>query len=1038
MPAAARSEESLFAEALEQASPAARGAFLDAACGGDLVLRQRMENLLKSHTSAGSFLHKDLAVTEVGRPLTEGPGSVIGPYKLLQVIGEGGMGVVYMAEQETPVRRRVALKIIKPGMDTRAVIARFEAERQALAMMDHLNIAKVLDAGTTDSGRPYFVMELVHGVSLLQYCNENRLTFRERLELFVPVCHAIQHAHQKGVIHRDVKPSNILVTMYDDKPVPKVIDFGVAKAIEQRLTEKTLFTHYGTLIGTFEYMSPEQAQMNAFGVDTRSDIYSLGVLLYELLTGTTPLERQRLRETALQELLRLIKEEEPPRPSARLSSSGALPSFAACCRAEPARLPQLVRGELDWIVMKCLEKDRTRRYETANGLARDVQRYLADEPVEACPPSMLYRLRKTARKHRGVLTAAAAIAALLVLGVIVSAGLAAWAMSAHRAAQAAQLEAEAAYAAERRARQEADAARQGAEAVSQRLLTATQVLNEGIDFCNQRQWALAHARFTQAAEIEPDLRTTYLHRAGLYTSLGLWERATKDYDQCFRLADRASAPMRFQQALLKYATGDDEGYRAACAGILEQYGRSGGNVQRYNVLRACLLSPQPVGDAAQLVRRAEFVAANWRAPWTMGLAATAHLRAGNYEQAVGRCRDAMNLGGKSPKRAFGHAPLAMALYHLGKRDEAKVELVQAEQAFDAWIQEMVEGPAGTMPVEWWDLLEGLLGYREAYALIHGSAPAEDSRLTAVYARAEEVIQGDVYTLMQTAREQVRRQAWDEAAAGYAKAFDALANSIRPSQPWFPLQVEMVEHPEVFRRLVKLRPGDFGPWWAHGQLLADRREWRAAANDLAQALTLLRADPRRSSGALRVPEMMIVHYLAAVRLLAGDESGYRQLCRELVAQADEFDQPHLANVASRTCTLLPDAVEDPAFPVRLAERAVAGDPKVAWFLFGLGLAHYRAGDEEQAIQRAEESLRAHPAWAGRGQNYVLLALACQRLGRSDEARDWLAKAQTSFDELSQSVGGAKHGFAASSYLGDWLALLMLLPEAEAMVSNSPTK
>src|SRR5579864_4510267 len=338
-------------------------------------------------------------------------GQTLGRYKLTEQIGEGGCGVVYVAEQTEPVRRRVALKIIKLGMDTKQVVARFEAERQALSMMDHPNIARVLDAGTTDSGRPFFVMELVHGVPITDFCDANKLNPRQRLELFVPVCQAIQHAHQKGIIHRDLKPGNILVTMYDDKPVPKVIDFGVAKAVEQRLTERTLFTQYGALIGTFEYMSPEQAEMNAFGVDTRSDVFALGVLLYELLTGTTPLERQRLREAALDELVRLIREEEPPRPSVRLSTSGELLKIAAARKTEPARLSKLVSGEIDWIVMKCLEKDRTRRYETASGLARDVERYLRDEAVEACPPSAWYRFGKLARRNKVALTTAAIVAA---------------------------------------------------------------------------------------------------------------------------------------------------------------------------------------------------------------------------------------------------------------------------------------------------------------------------------------------------------------------------------------------------------------------------------------------------------------------------------------------------------------------------------------------------------------------------------------------------------------------------------------------------
>jgi serine/threonine protein kinase/WD40 repeat protein len=413
-------EASIFAAALEKPNAAEQAAYLTRACAGDARLRRRVEALLRAHAEPDEILDRPLTPTVDETPPAEGPGSCIGPYKLLQQIGEGGMGVVYMAEQEEPVRRKVALKVIKPGMDSKQVVARFEAERQALALMDHTNIARVFDAGTTESGRPYFVMELVHGVPITTYCDENKLTPRERLELFVPVCQAVQHAHQKGIIHRDLKPSNVLVTMYDDKPVPKVIDFGVAKAVEQRLTEKTLFTQFGTLVGTFEYMSPEQAELNAFGVDTRSDVYSLGVLLYELLTGTTPVERPRLREAAFDEIRRIIKEEEPPRPSVRLSTSEALAKVAAARKTDPAKLSRLVRGELDWVVMRCLEKDRSRRYDTASGLARDVERYLRDEPVEARPPSSGYRLRKFVRRNRGPVAAGVTIAALVVMGGLVS------------------------------------------------------------------------------------------------------------------------------------------------------------------------------------------------------------------------------------------------------------------------------------------------------------------------------------------------------------------------------------------------------------------------------------------------------------------------------------------------------------------------------------------------------------------------------------------------------------------------------------------
>jgi eukaryotic-like serine/threonine-protein kinase len=378
--------------------------YLAEACEGDDELRKAARELLDAHLAAGSFLESPAPDLDATRDLpqsADGPGTVIGPYKLLEQIGEGGFGVVFLAEQTQPVRRKVALKLIKPGMDSRQVVARFEAERQALALMDHPNIAKVFDGGATEAGRPYFVMEVVKGVPITEFCDLNHLSVRERLELFVSVCQAVQHAHQKGIIHRDMKPSNVLVSRHDTTPVVKVIDFGVAKALGQELTDKTLFTGVAQMVGTPLYMSPEQAGLSDLDVDTRSDIYSLGVLLYELLTGTTPFTKERFKQAAYDEIRRIIREEEPPKPSTRLSESkGALPSISAQRHMEPAKLTRLVRGELDWVVMKALEKDRGRRYETATGFAADVQRYLAGEAVQAVPPSTWYRFRKLARRHR--------------------------------------------------------------------------------------------------------------------------------------------------------------------------------------------------------------------------------------------------------------------------------------------------------------------------------------------------------------------------------------------------------------------------------------------------------------------------------------------------------------------------------------------------------------------------------------------------------------------------------------------------------------
>jgi serine/threonine protein kinase len=453
--------KAIFLAAIDQHPPHDWPAFLDEACNGNVALRTKVEKLLRAQSDIGAFCetpgfaganasaHADSYGG--GLSIGERPGTAIGPYRLLDQLGEGGCGTVFLAEQREPIRRQVALKVVKPGMDSREVIARFEAERQALALMDHPNIAQVLDAGAADSGRPYFVMELVKGAPITEFCDQNRLAPAARLRLFIDVCHAIQHAHHKGVIHRDIKPTNVLVTLHGGTPVVKVIDFGVAKAMAQRLTEQTLFTSHGQMIGTPAYMSPEQAAMSGLDIDTRTDVYSLGVLLYELLTGTTPLERERLRYADYGALQRLIRDDEPPRPSARLTALGSDASTLAGARAmEVKRLARLLAGDLDWVVMKALEKDRNRRYNTPASFAEDVERYLRREAVVARPPSTFYKVKKFTQRHRPVVWTAAAVAAALLTGTAA----AAWqAVEATRA----QRDAWAAAAAEKQAKQLAQA-----------------------------------------------------------------------------------------------------------------------------------------------------------------------------------------------------------------------------------------------------------------------------------------------------------------------------------------------------------------------------------------------------------------------------------------------------------------------------------------------------------------------------------------------------------------------------------------------------
>jgi eukaryotic-like serine/threonine-protein kinase len=591
-------EREIFHEALEITDAGERSAYLDKACAGNAALRQGVEGLLKIHAQLGSFLEGPAAGMAAGSSLPDQPGAMIGQYKLLQKLGEGGMGVVWVAEQQRPVKRRVALKVVKPGLDSAQVLRRFDTERQALAVMDHTNIAKVFDAGTiadepgrASAGRPYFVMELVQGVPITRYCDEVHLPVRERLQLLVPVCQAIQHAHQKGIIHRDIKPSNVLVCMQDGKPVPKVIDFGVAKALRQRLGEGSMYTEFGAVIGTLEYMSPEQAEISPLGVDTRTDVYALGVLAYELLTGSTPLHKERLRQAAYTEAVRLIKEQEPPKPSTRLTDSNEfLANLAALRRTGPARLTREVRGELDWIVMKALEKDRTRRYEGAGELARDIERYLHDEPIEASPPSKGYRLKKFVSKNKTPVLTALSLLFLLIIAVMGTT----WGLI---RAERARAEAVRAGQAEAEQRQLAQA---NAEAESKAKKTAEAREAETravLDFVQKRVFAAARPK-GQAGGLGWDIT---LHRA-LEQALPLIDKSFADQPlieaqlrltlgNSFWYLDKAQiAAEQFQAARAIYTRhGDERNALASMRGLANCYKSLGKNLEAQRLCEEILV-----------------------------------------------------------------------------------------------------------------------------------------------------------------------------------------------------------------------------------------------------------------------------------------------------------------------------------------------------------------------------------------------------------------------------------------------------------------
>jgi hypothetical protein len=660
--------------------------YLEKICAADAALRQRLESLIHARDEAATSQlppapNETIMVTV---PPTEKPGDRIGHYKLLQQVGEGGCGVVYMAEQDKPVRRRVALKVIKLGMDTRSVIARFEAERQALALMDHPNIAKVLDAGATDTGRPFFVMELVRGIKITDYCDQNKLSTRERLELFIPLCHAVQHAHQKGVIHRDIKPSNILVTLHDGVPVPKVIDFGIAKATDQRLTDKTLFTQFEQFIGTPAYMSPEQAEMSGLDIDTRTDIYSLGVLLYELLTGQTPFDAKALVAGGLERMRQTIRETDPERPSTRLSSMAAneLTTTARRQRAEPPRLISLIRGDLDWIVMKAMEKDRTRRYETANGLVLDVQRFLDNEPIAARPPSNLYRLQKLVRRKKATFAGVGAVSLALVLGFIVSLYLFLQERQARRRAVAAEQEqARLRQAAERTAFLETQMRLQAESDV--KYAQVRQLLTQGGDVD-------AAERLLNQVPLQ-FLAAPYPNAIGQYHGQhGKWLPALTNLSRAAMVASQTNSAWRdllpdvyHALAPLLLQTGDVDGYRQHCARVLRELGDTTDPIIAERLAKDSLILPPP-DEALPTINRmvnTAVAAGPEHRTWSyfQFVKGFFEYRQGHYAEAIDWLQKITSLDDDPFRQVQAYMVLAMAQHQLHREEPARATLTEGLQ-----------------------------------------------------------------------------------------------------------------------------------------------------------------------------------------------------------------------------------------------------------------------------------------------------------------------------------------------------------------------
>jgi len=1033
----------IFTEAA-QLPNAERAAYLERVCGGDDALRRRVEALLQAHDRVGDFLEqspqKPASEARMRAFIAEIPGERIGRYKLLQQIGEGGCGVVYMAEQEEPVRRRVALKIIKPGMDTKSVIARFEAERQALALMDHPNIAKVFDAGATESGRPYFVMELIRGIKITEYCDQYLLTTEDRLKLFIQVCQAVQHAHQKGVIHRDIKPSNILVTRnLEGVALPVVIDFGIAKATtNQRLTDKTLFTAFELLIGTPAYMSPEQAALTSVDVDTRTDIYSLGVLLYELLTGLTPFDVGDLLKSGLDEIRRVIREQEPVRPSTRLSrlTDADLTTVAQHRHAEPPILIRAVRGDLDWIVMKALEKDRTRRYATANGLALDVQCFLANETILARPPSKLYRFQKTVMRNKLLFGGIGIIAVFLVLSLVVVSTSLAREWQARRIAET-----------------EAVKSRQVTRFLEEMLQGVGPSVARGRDTAMMREILDRTAGrvgkgMTNQPAVEAELRSVV---GRLYQQIGNYAGAEKMHlvalsinRKLFGSQSPEVAASLNDLGLALYKEGklaEAENASAEALRIRRQiFGVDNEDVAAsLNSLAMIYRHQHMLTNSESLSRESIGIRQKLFGEESLEVADSLHNLAivlsdeGKKTDAETTARELLAmrrklLGPEDPLIAAALQDLSYVTGMNGKSAES--ESLQQEALA---MQRKLLGDAHP------DVSISLsnLGERTRQK---GSVTEADDLLNSALSIQRKLLGNDspavLYTLGKLGLTLEQENKWAEAEAAHREAMTGWRKQFGAEDPQ-PLQeleglVRALTAQRKFDEAKKLLDEALTPTFAQQPASADflalrvnllgrRGRWQEAASDAA---LLLRLQPN---------EHFHYHTLAGLLAMTHDIPAYKELCQKILVTFGNATDEYVAQRMADDCLLLPHSGVDLQLVDRLADTAVtAGSNEVGpltYFQACKALSYYRSGNFVDAIKLAENPFKSPYSDANsRAKACAVLAMAHWQLNQTNEARAMLAKG----NELTPDLMPARSDEDLGESWVAWLFARISLEEATALM------